>query len=347
MIRDDLLQIPAHRVADLFPHMTAEEFQGLKNSILANGVQEPIKIWENDGRVWLIDGRHRRDAVKSIEAETGKKVDLPFSFVHGNEKELVSMVMAYGRDRRHLSASQRSAVTVKANVLFTRLSKRKIDRDTMEVGADELASTSGTNQTYIRQCLRLYFESPELFEAVVAGELSIPKALKKLEKMISKELESINKEVDNSVEPVAEESPPSTIELFDVFNQKIPSHLIPVFGNIKIYAEVIRKAKALKADFQSLAQSTEVGKHLQTKKIVSYVTGVITDLQSQRPHCVCTECFGEGCEACLDRGFLTVIQHKILSKQKEQAELQTQQQGEIQEELSNTDSDVLQESAAE
>lgn len=44
-----------HEAAELFPSMSDEEFEGLKNSIAENGLREAIVAVDN----LIIDGRHR------------------------------------------------------------------------------------------------------------------------------------------------------------------------------------------------------------------------------------------------------------------------------------------------
>ena len=54
-----------HPAATIFPMMTEEEYQGLKNDIAENGQREPVVVW-ND---LLIDGRNRMQACIELDRE--------------------------------------------------------------------------------------------------------------------------------------------------------------------------------------------------------------------------------------------------------------------------------------
>ena len=51
---------------ELLPVLTPEEFERLEQSVLKNGMLDPIKVWEepNTGRYIIIDGHNRYNILK-------------------------------------------------------------------------------------------------------------------------------------------------------------------------------------------------------------------------------------------------------------------------------------------
>lgn len=93
-----LANLEVHPVADMFPMLTSAELAELAESIAANGLLEPIVVFEGK----LVDGRNRLAAceVAGVEPDV---VDYP-----GEPEGLVSWIMAKNLDRRHLTPSQRA-----------------------------------------------------------------------------------------------------------------------------------------------------------------------------------------------------------------------------------------------
>ena len=87
-----------HRLSNLFPDMTADEFEALKQDIAARGLLDPI--WTFEGQV--LDGRHRLRACD----ETGQ----PASFRAYEGRDPLGFVVAMNLKRRHLNESQRAMV---------------------------------------------------------------------------------------------------------------------------------------------------------------------------------------------------------------------------------------------
>ena len=53
-----------HPAADVFPMMTDAELQALGEDIKANGQTIPILFWRGGGKLFLIDGRNRLEAME-------------------------------------------------------------------------------------------------------------------------------------------------------------------------------------------------------------------------------------------------------------------------------------------
>ena len=92
-----------HEVANIFPLMQGEEYEGLKADIKANGLLEPV--WLHPDTHLIIDGRNRHRAC--VELDIAPK----FRYWDG-KGSLVSFVVSLNLKRRHLTPSQASMVGV-------------------------------------------------------------------------------------------------------------------------------------------------------------------------------------------------------------------------------------------
>lgn len=99
----DTSNIPHHPVCTLFPKMTGEEYQALKEDIRVNGMNDNPVMWKGQ----LIDGRHRIQAANELDLQPGDQWDI---------KELdeginpVDYAISANLHRRSLTTSQRAMV---------------------------------------------------------------------------------------------------------------------------------------------------------------------------------------------------------------------------------------------
>lgn len=98
---------PPHPAADLFPVLEGRDFDDFVDGIDQDGQLEPIVIYrDDDGRIWLLDGRNRDRALRRLGREpqvvewTGE-CGSPSAFV-----------IAKNLHRRHLDPGQRAALAV-------------------------------------------------------------------------------------------------------------------------------------------------------------------------------------------------------------------------------------------
>jgi len=92
----------------LFPDLTDEEYQALKDSIAQYGVLVPIDV-DDEGNI--LDGHHRVRAWNELKAEGVKVGDYP-RIVRGNmsEEQKRNHVRTVNMMRRHLSEEQRNRI---------------------------------------------------------------------------------------------------------------------------------------------------------------------------------------------------------------------------------------------
>jgi hypothetical protein len=120
------LPVNVHPVAAIFPMMTAEEFDGLKSDIQANGVREWITFWKGE----LIDGRNRLSAMLELGIDwKGYTCELD------DDADPVSHVISHNLHRRHLSTSQRAMVAAKLRPMFEGEAKERQKRKPESVPA--------------------------------------------------------------------------------------------------------------------------------------------------------------------------------------------------------------------
>ena len=115
--------IKVHPACELIPEMTADERKALGEDIKAKGGQPdfPVVLWrDEDGKVWLLDGRSRLDAMEerglkifSQDKPTGNLWDMIFplyktiDYHHNPDFDPYAFVLSANVHRRHLNAEQR------------------------------------------------------------------------------------------------------------------------------------------------------------------------------------------------------------------------------------------------
>lgn len=194
-----------HPLSAVFPPMTPEEFQSLKDSIDANGVLNPITLYEG----MVLDGWHRYQAALELgmdcpEAELEDWID-PKDFV-----------LAQNKNRRHITAAQLAMATtaVYSWVFRGRQNKSVVSTDLTKT-TSELAKLSGVSESSIEKAKSvLKNASPEVKDAVKSGKIGLYKAqeISKLPK--DKQAAAIDKPIIAPERPrLTEDYGPSESEL--------------------------------------------------------------------------------------------------------------------------------------
>jgi ParB-like chromosome segregation protein Spo0J len=104
-----------HPLADIFPLMEVAEFGELVASIKANGLREPIVMFED----MILDGRNRYLASRAAGIEP------TFASYHGDDPK--GFVVDKNIHRRHLTAAQKRD-------LITKLLKADPEKSDREIG---------------------------------------------------------------------------------------------------------------------------------------------------------------------------------------------------------------------
>lgn len=160
--------IEFHALAEIFPLIHGREFVELKADIKANGVHEPIVMYEGQ----ILDGRNRFRACQ----ETGVTPE----FVEYEGVDPVSYVISLNLYRRHLNESQRGMVAAKlANIenggdRFTEQSANLQSGSTSRAEAAELLNVSERTVNTAKKVEQR--GAPELVDAVEQGQVSVSAA---------------------------------------------------------------------------------------------------------------------------------------------------------------------------
>ena len=160
-----------HPLCTLFPRVTGAEFDGLVADIKAHGLRQPIVLHGG----MILDGGNRYRAC----VEAG--VEPVFQEFQGDS--LVSFVLSANLHRRHLSAGQQAAIVASAQdwAKAQTVGKPKSGNVTGLATVAERAAKSGASDKTQRMADKVAKADPELAKKVAHGEVSLPKAVQKVE----------------------------------------------------------------------------------------------------------------------------------------------------------------------
>lgn len=152
-----------HRIAEIFPRMSGEEFVALKADIKSRGLLDPI--WLYEGRV--LDGRHRYYACQ----ETG--VTPEFHEYKGDDP--VGFVVSLNLRRRHLSESQRAMVAASlANMRQGERTDVEPSANLQKVSQSQAADILQVSPRSVATAAKVERDAPvEVVDAVKSGAMSL------------------------------------------------------------------------------------------------------------------------------------------------------------------------------
>lgn len=175
-----------HEVANIFPMMSADEYDALKADILASGLIEPILTYEGK----IIDGRNRYNAC----IDTGVKPQFR-EYTGQGGAALVAFVVSLNLKRRHLDAGQKAFVALEIEPMLAAFAKErqrggrggallteKIQEANKGEAAAQAAAIVGTNAHYVADAKRLTAAAPELAARVKAGDMKMPAAIQEMKR---------------------------------------------------------------------------------------------------------------------------------------------------------------------
>ncbi len=162
----ELSMYQIHPIAQIFPRMPGEEFVALKKDIQANGLLEPIWLYENQ----VLDGRHRYFACQ----ETG--TDATYREYVGNDP--VGFTISLNLKRRHLDGSQRAMIAASlANLEHGQRADhaaRDANLHVSPVTRDQAAEMLQVSPRSVATAAKIEREAPqEVTQAVKAGAMSL------------------------------------------------------------------------------------------------------------------------------------------------------------------------------
>lgn len=202
----DMHGMPVHPAAELFPMLDEAELQELVQDIRANGLHEPLWVWDDPERgPVLLDGRNRLAACKLAGVR-------PKTRAYTGE-DPIGLVWSQNYHRRHLTAGQEAAALDGRTKLYAEQAKKDeaerkrkeiesqrsktqadLPESNNEVGlsdtpnpksgkkepapqsTDKAAKGSGVSGRAVRQWQRVQREAPDLAEQVKAGKMALDRA---------------------------------------------------------------------------------------------------------------------------------------------------------------------------
>ena len=163
-----------HPLCTLFPRVDGAEFDALVADVKANGLRQPIVL--HDGMI--LDGGNRYRAC----VEAGVKP----SFVKFDGDNLVSFVLSANLHRRHLSTGQQAAIVASAQD-WAKAQRHGGDRKSEQSATLHLdsvakrAAESGASVRTQKMADKVVKADPALAKRVAHGDVSLPKAVAKVE----------------------------------------------------------------------------------------------------------------------------------------------------------------------
>lgn len=154
-----------HEIAGIFPMLHAEELGKLTDDIRANGLIEPVVLYENK----ILDGRNRYAACKHA--------DIDPEYVEYEGTDPVGYVVSLNLHRRHLSESQRAMVGAKIANLPHGGDRTEQTANLQDATRAQAADTLNVSERTVNTAKKVQREgSPELIEAVEQGKVSVSAA---------------------------------------------------------------------------------------------------------------------------------------------------------------------------
>ena len=169
--------LKVHPAAEIFPMLNAEELEALALDIKANGLQQPIVMWEG----LLLDGRNRLAACAICGVEPS------FKQYEGNSP--VTFVISANIKRRQLDASQRACVAVELEPMFAVEAKIRMklgggDKKSGKVNLpypiadtkqarEEAAEVVGVSPSMVSLAKAIKVSDPAMFDRVKFGDMTI------------------------------------------------------------------------------------------------------------------------------------------------------------------------------
>lgn len=164
-------QYELHPLCTLFPRLSGAEFDALRDDIAANGLSQPIVLL--DGQILDGGNRYRACIDAGVEPKFSK-------FTGGN---IVSFVLSANLHRRHMSAGQQAAIVATAQdwAKAQAVGKPKSVNVDPLATIDQRAAQSGASRSTQKMADKVAKADPALAKQVAHGEVSLPKAVAKVE----------------------------------------------------------------------------------------------------------------------------------------------------------------------
>lgn len=214
---------PTHAAADLFPLLEGEEFAALVDDVRANGLHEPVWLYEDpDHGEVVLDGRNRARACEMAGVQVRTR------YYRGNDP--IGFTISENVQRRHLTTGQRADIGLRSEPLYAaEAAKRKAHGQTAPgkpketLGADrpeasdkpkrprsrdQAAKTAGTSGRAVARMKRITEQAPDLADKVRSGVLSLDRADR-----IIRDRQAEQRRVEQARHEAAAQGLPTTVDI--------------------------------------------------------------------------------------------------------------------------------------
>lgn len=189
---------------NIFPEMTAEDYNRLKSDLQTNGFDPNYPIWFYEGKI--LDGWNREKACTEL------KVEPVYAEFTGTRTDAIEFVLRSNK-RRNLTSSQWACIAVEAYEIIYTLRKEAKERQIRKPESvvqlveqqnpnenktvTKVADLFNTNKQYIYDAEKLKNEKSEVFEQIKKGEKTITE-VKKEQKINErkKQIEDVKKKIE-------------------------------------------------------------------------------------------------------------------------------------------------------
>ena len=176
-----------HPLSAIVPPHSPEDFDRLVESMKKSGFDPHRPVVTLDGMI--LDGRHRFDAAKKAKVEPVTEEWVPA--FDGDTPALFVLRSTY---HRTLTPAQRAALAVEILPHIEQEAMRRmkagksnppqsvVEGRTERESTAKAAKEAGTNREYVRVAAQVKEQSPETFDKMKKGEMSVPEAKKAIER---------------------------------------------------------------------------------------------------------------------------------------------------------------------
>lgn len=201
---------PLHPLAALIPAMSDEEYDRLRDDIAANGLIDPITLYEGQ----VLDGRHRMRACEETSTEP--------HYVEYEGDAPAQFVLSHNLHRRHLSVSQRAMVATDFLPHLMEEAKHRqggsgrfgsVSEETEPAvygrAREHAAEVVGVSHAVIGRAKRVVDNEPDLAQRVREGEMTVGAAhdeVKRRQASIPKAKQENGQVTARSVQRIAEQA---------------------------------------------------------------------------------------------------------------------------------------------
>lgn len=149
------------------PEMSDNEYKLLKEDIEANGLLNPLIIYNRE----IYDGRHRYRAAKELS------IDVPVIYADGRE-DAKRMAISNNRHRRHLSKHQYAMMAAK---------DIKASNKKMTIKESPYIVNGYVSESYVKRCLRIIKDGADYVNDVFNGKKTIEEVIAEMNKKNTKQ----------------------------------------------------------------------------------------------------------------------------------------------------------------